>query len=117
MTTAEATRAACCGQAPCDCGKAGAAMQRPTDDREIAALCKALAHPARVAILRRLLAADNCVFGALANLVPLAPSTVAQHLAQLRSAGLIRQWDDGAHSCYCVETERLSALRSLLEDL
>ena len=111
------TRTSCCGQTPCDCGRPGASSPRPADDREIAALCKALAHPARVAILRRLLAADNCVFGALADLVPLAPSTVAQHLAQLRAAGLIRQWDDGAHSCYCVETERLSALRSMLEKL
>ena len=117
MATAEARTTSCCGRAPCDCGTPGASTPRPADDREIAALCKALAHPARVAILRRLLAADNCVFGALADLVPLAPSTVAQHLAQLRAAGLIRQWDDGAHSCYCVETERLAVLRSMLEEL
>ena len=99
MAATDTSTASCCGQTPCDCGTPGASSPRPADDREIAAVCKALAHPARVAILRRLLAADNCVFGAPADLVPLAPSTVAQHLAQLRTAGLIRQWDDGAPSC------------------
>ncbi|MGR2738496.1 ArsR/SmtB family transcription factor [Billgrantia sp. Q4P2] len=117
MAASETTKVPCCDQASCDCGTAIASTHQLVDDQEIAKLCKALAHPARVAILRRLLAADNCVFGTLADLVPLAPSTVAQHLAQLRAAGLIRQWDDGPHSCYCVETARLSALRSMLDDL
>ena len=88
-----------------------------TPDDELATLCKALAHPARVAILRHLLVADTCVFGSLADVVPLAPSTVAQHLAQLRSAGLIRQWDDGVRSCYCAAPERVAALRRLLDGL
>ncbi len=88
-----------------------------TPDDELASLCKALAHPARVAILRHLIAADTCVFGSLADVVPLAPSTVAQHLAQLRNAGLIRQWDDGARSCYGAAPERVATLRHLLDGL
>ncbi|WP_288900349.1 metalloregulator ArsR/SmtB family transcription factor [uncultured Sneathiella sp.] len=107
--------ASCCTQISCDCSESTDSSFNPAEDKEIAALCKALGHPARVAILRRLLSSDKCVFGTLADLVPLAPSTVAQHLAQLRAAGLIRQWDDGANSCYCVETSRLSALREMLE--
>ncbi|WP_417767972.1 ArsR/SmtB family transcription factor [Stappia sp.] len=117
MTATESPMTSCCGQTRCDCNPSTAPTPLAVDDRDLAALCKALAHPARIAILRRLLAADTCVFGTLADLVPLAPSTVAQHLAQLRAAGLVRQWDDGAHSCYCVETERLSALRSMIEKL
>jgi ArsR family transcriptional regulator len=86
-------------------------------DEELATLCKALGHPARVAILRHLLNADSCVFGSLAEVVPLAPSTVAQHLAQLKTAGLICQWDDGARSCYCADRTRVAALRQLLGGL
>lgn len=117
MSVIDTTAAPCCAQTPCDCSTSTATTPRAADDKEIATLCKALAHPARVTILRRLLAADNCVFGSLADLVPLAPSTVAQHLTQLRAAGLIRRWDNGVNSCYSVETERLSALRSMLGEL
>lgn len=117
MNATESPASPCCGQTHCDCSAPAAPALQPVDDKDLAALCKALAHPARIAILRRLLAADTCVFGTLADLVPLAPSTVAQHLTQLRAAGLIRQWDDGAHSCYCVERERLSTLRSMLGKL
>ncbi|MBY8977924.1 winged helix-turn-helix transcriptional regulator [Rhodobacteraceae bacterium NNCM2] len=115
--TKRAAATTCCGQINCDCGTSAPTPSQPVDDKEIAALCKALGHPARVAILRRLMASNNCVFGTLADLVPLAPSTVAQHLAQLRAAGLIRQWDDGVNSCYCVETDRFSSLRAMLEKL
>lgn len=115
MTMTKSAAAPCCSQARCDCSKSTTSSIDPAEDKEIATLCKALGHPARVTILRRLLSSDTCVFGTLADLVPLAPSTVAQHLAQLRAAGLIRQWDDGANSCYCVETSRLSALREMLE--
>ena len=84
---------------------------------DLALLCKALAHPARVALLRHLMGAEGCVFGTLAGVVSLAPSTVAQHLAHLRAAGLVRQWDDGANSCYCVSPERLAALKALVAGL
>jgi ArsR family transcriptional regulator, arsenate/arsenite/antimonite-responsive transcriptional repressor len=84
---------------------------------EIALICKALAHPARVQVLRHLLKAGTCVFGSLAEVVPLAPSTVAQHLGQLKSAGLIEQWDAGQHSCYCISRERIETLRNLLSAL
>lgn len=82
-------------------------------DVALARLCKALAHPARIAILRRLLAADTCVFGDVAAVTGLAPSTAVQHLTVLRDAGLVRQWNDGRRSCYCVDrsaAERFLAL-------
>ena len=93
------------------------ARLRPGDaaaNAEVAAICKALAHPARVQVLRHLLDAGTCVFGSLADVVPLAPSTVAQHLKQLKAAGLVQQWDDGQHSCYCVSRERIETLRQFL---
>lgn len=78
-------------------------------DAALARLCKALGHPARVAILRRLVARGTCVFGDVAAVTGLAPSTAAQHLAHLKEAGLVRQWDDGRRSCYCVD-QRATAL-------
>lgn len=103
------------------CCKEGAAPRAATGKRddaaanaEIAAMCKALAHPARVQVLRHLLHAGTCLFGSLADIVPLAPSTVAQHLGQLKAAGLVEQWDDGQHSCYCIRRERIETLRNLL---
>jgi ArsR family transcriptional regulator, arsenate/arsenite/antimonite-responsive transcriptional repressor len=91
---------------------------RPDDaDAELALLCKALGHPARVAILRKLAAAGTCFFGDVAAITGLAPSTAAQHVTQLKAAGLIRQWDDGRRSCYCVDRAQLRALTSLFGGL
>lgn len=103
--------------APSDSACCPGATSGADADGDLALLCKALAHPARVALLRHLMGAEGCVFGTLAGVVSLAPSTVAQHLAQLRAAGLVRQWDDGANSCYCVSPERLAALKALVAGL
>jgi ArsR family transcriptional regulator len=86
-------------------------------DAELARLCRALAHPARVAILRRLTAAGTCVFGDVAAITGLAPSTAAQHIAQLKAAGLIRQWDDGRRSCYCVDPGATALFARLAADV
>ena len=67
MTATESPMTSCCGQTRCDCNPSTAPTPLAVDDRDLAALCKALAHPARIAILRRLLAADTCVFGTLAT--------------------------------------------------
>jgi ArsR family transcriptional regulator len=86
-------------------------------DEEIARYAKALGHPARVKILRFLLGRDECIAGAIADELPLAQSTVSQHLKVLREAGLIHGEVDGLHICYCVDTTRLGRLRELLDRL
>ncbi|NCC23991.1 MAG: ArsR family transcriptional regulator [Deltaproteobacteria bacterium] len=89
----------------------------PPEQTELAALTKALAHPARVAILEHLLETDSCVCGRIVEVIPLAQSTTSQHLKQLRTAGLIRGEIEGPRICYCVDKNRLKRLKALLETL
>lgn len=76
-------------------------------DEELARLAAALGHPARVRILRFLLEQRECFAGAIVDHLPLAQSTVSQHLKVLREAGLIRGEVEGLHICYCADEERL----------
>jgi len=71
-------------------------------ENEIAALLKALAHPARIAIVEYLLSVDSCICGDIVNHLPLAQPTVSQHLKELKNAGLIDGETDGPRSCYCI---------------
>lgn len=86
-------------------------------DQTLAALCKALGNPARVAILRHLLQVDRCICGEIVNILPLAQSTVSQHLKQLKEAGLIRGEIEGPRICYCADKERLAELKHLISEL
>jgi len=72
-------------------------------DLELAEWCRALGHPARVAILKNLAARKECICGDLVIDLPLAQSTVSQHLKALKKAGLIRGEIDGARSKYCID--------------
>lgn len=83
-------------------------------DEELAGYGKALGHPARVRILRFLLEREECMAGAIADELPLAQSTVSQHLKVLREAGLIHGEVDGTRVCYCADPARLERLRTLL---
>ena len=87
-----------------------------TNDHTLASLCKALGHPARVAILRHLIRVDRCICGEIVNILPLAQSTVSQHLKQLKEAGLIRGEIEGPRICYCVDKGRLTELKNLIQD-
>ncbi len=69
---------------------------------ELADFAKAVSHPARVAILKTLAQRDSCVCGEIVEVLPLAQSTVSQHLKELVSAGLIQGTVDGPKSCYCI---------------
>lgn len=88
-------------------GKAG------NPDEELARLAWALAHPARVRLLRLLLARKACVCGELVEAMPLAQSTVSQHLKILREAGLIQGEIDGPKVCYCIDPAGLRRLKEL----
>jgi ArsR family transcriptional regulator len=86
-------------------------------DEELAALSKALGHPARVKIVRILLRKSACVCGDIVGELPLAQSTVSQHLKVLKDAGLIRGEVDGPRVCYCIEPRALRRLRALIGGL
>lgn len=84
------------------------------DQQQLAELCRALGHPARVTILRVLIEKDVCIAGELADIVPLAASTVSQHLKILKEAGLIKGEVDGPRRCYCADKTLLKRFRALL---
>lgn len=72
-------------------------------DVRIARYAKALAHPARIAILQVLLQKRACVCGAIVDELPLSQSTVSQHLKELKEAGLIKGDIEGTSVCYCID--------------
>jgi len=89
----------------------------PQGERQLAAYFKALGHPHRVHILRFLLAQQACFAGELADALPIAASTVSQHLKQLREAGLIEGEVHGPRRCYRVAPGALADLKRLVEAL
>lgn len=86
-------------------------------DRELAALAKAVGHPARIAILRLLARKNVCVCGEIVDQLPLAQSTVSQHLKVLKEAGLIQGEVDGPRVCYCIDPRTLRRLKVLVAGL
>jgi ArsR family transcriptional regulator, arsenate/arsenite/antimonite-responsive transcriptional repressor len=88
-----------------------------TIEQEVAVLAKALGHPARVRIMRLLLARDACYCGQLIDELGLAQATVSQHLKVLRDADLIVGEIEGLRTCYWASRERLAELHELLGDL
>ena len=85
-------------------------------DEDLAQLAKALAHPIRVQIVRILARTDGCV-AQLVEQLPLAQSTVSQHLKVLKDAGLVRGTVEGPRTCYCIDPAGLRRLRVLVSGL
>jgi ArsR family transcriptional regulator, arsenate/arsenite/antimonite-responsive transcriptional repressor len=99
----------------CDVNPGGAAPA--VDAEEVARLCKALGHPARVQLLCYLAAYGACYFGNLADVLPLSPSTISQHVTILKDAGLILGSSDAQRVCYCINPERIAQLKQLINAL
>ena len=68
----------------------------------LAVLLKALAHPARIAILQQIIKANACICGDLVDELGLAQPTISQHLKELKNAGLIQGTIEGVSVCYCI---------------
>lgn len=86
-------------------------------DEELAALARALSHPARVAIVRHLAQTGSCVCGQIVDVLPLAQATVSQHLKVLKEAGFIQGDVDGPRTCYCVNPTTVNRFRALAASL
>jgi ArsR family transcriptional regulator len=86
------------------------------DIKRSAEIAKALGHPARVAILKILAARDTCFCGDITEILPLAQSTVSQHLKALKKAGLIQGSVEGVRTCYCLNQEGIKELNNLLSE-
>src|SRR6201998_4721022 len=83
-------------------------------DNKIAQYAKALAHPARVAILQLLVKKQACICGDIVDEIPLSQSTVSQHLKELKEAGLIKGEIEGKKVCYCINEEEWNIARSYM---
>ena len=82
-----------------------------------AGFAKALGHPVRVRIFRILASRDVCICGDLVDALPIAQSTVSQHLKILKEAGLVQGEIDGPRVCYCIKGPALEKLKELVEEL
>jgi DNA-binding transcriptional ArsR family regulator len=82
---------------------------------ELADLAKAISHPARVAILNTLAERNECICGEIVQVLPLAQSTVSQHLKELKNAGLVKGTIDGPKSCYCINWSAFERFEQILQ--
>jgi predicted transcriptional regulator len=73
------------------------------EQNKLAVMLKALAHPARIAILQQIITANACICGDLVDELGLAQATISQHLKELKSAGLIKGTIEGVSVCYCID--------------
>lgn len=81
-------------------------------ENKIAKIAKALAHPARIAILNLLARRQTCICGDIVDELPLSQSTVSQHLKELKEAGLITGEIEGAKVCYCIDAKQWKAAQA-----
>ncbi len=83
------------------------------NQNEIAMLAKAIAHPARVAIIEHLLKVNACICNDIVNELPLAQPTISQHLRELKNAGIIKGNIEGNAICYCIDEKTFSKIQAL----
>lgn len=86
------------------------------EDAQLARLASALGHPARVAIVRFLQRRGECICGEIVDVLPLAQSTVSQHLKVLKEAGWIMGETQGPRTCYCLNPDALERFQTLWTD-
>ncbi len=92
-------------------------LQDLLDMDSFARVCKALGHPARVKIVKHLRETDRCICGTIVKILPLAQSTVSQHLKSLKQAGLIMGEVEGLNTCYCLDTDVVEKFKRTVESL
>jgi ArsR family transcriptional regulator len=84
-----------------------------TEFQKSSELFKALAHPARLAILKYIADTKTCITGDIADELPLSRTTVNQHLKELKDAGLITGTTEGVKTCYCLNLEKIRELKEM----
>ena len=87
------------------------------EDIKLARFAKAMAHPARIAILRHLASLETCCFNEVSREIPLADSTVSQHMTELKGAGLIQGSFEPPRIKYCINQENWKLARKLFKEL
>lgn len=87
------------------------------EQNKLAVQLKAIAHPARIAILQQIIQANACICGDLVDELGLAQATISQHLKELKNAGLIQGTIEGVSVCYCIEPNAWNNLQTELNIL
>ena len=87
------------------------------EQNDIAILLKALAHPARIAIIEYLLSVDTCICNDIVDEIKLAQPTVSQHLKELKIAGIIQGEIDGKSICYCINPESFKKMEHFIDQI
>jgi len=82
---------------------------------KLASMMKALAHPARIAIIQHLIKAQACICGDLVEELGLAQATISQHLKELKNAGLIQGTIEGTSVCYCIDAKGWKQYKAAFE--
>jgi ArsR family transcriptional regulator len=113
MRKQSAPKPLCCPETEPPARTALPGLEGPQADEELAKLAKALGHPARVRILRMLSRKQSSVCSQIVGELPLAQSTVSEHLRILKDAGLIRSNQDGTRVGYCIDNNALRRLKAL----
>ena len=85
------------------------------EQNRLATMLKALAHPARIAIIQHLIRINSCICGDLVEELGLAQPTISQHLKELKNAGLIQGTIEGTSVCYCIDPKVWKQLKSTLD--
>lgn len=81
---------------------------------KLATVLKAIAHPARIAILEHLIKSQTCICGDLVEELGLAQATISQHLKELKNAGIIKGTVEGVSVCYCIDEKAWNQLKDQL---
>ena len=106
----------CVDEGSVGCCDSTTAISIPKDHsaEKLAKLAWAIAHPMRVRIVRMLMEHTSCVCGEIVDALPIAQSTVSQHLKILKESGLVQGEVEGPKVCYCINRKALSDLKSLV---
>src|SRR5579863_7289508 len=105
---------ACCPAEPAASEVSLATLEGAEADEDLAQMAKAIGHPARVRILRMLSRKEARVCSQIVDELPLAQSTVSEHLRILKEAGLVRSSQDGPRVGYCIDFNGLRRLKALV---
>jgi ArsR family transcriptional regulator len=93
------------------------AIEQTTNGARAVAILRALANPIRFRIVQELAWRNECIVGDLVDVLPLAQSTVSEHLAVLKQAGVVRGTIDGPNRCYCLDPDAFRFLHTVLAEL
>ncbi|GJM32112.1 MAG: transcriptional regulator [Saprospiraceae bacterium] len=88
-----------------------------SEQNDLAALAKALGHPARIAIIQQLLKSNTCICGDLVNEIALAQPTISRHLKELKSVGIIKGTIEGTSVNYCIDGQKWRVVQALFNGL